>query len=87
MSGDESFLARWSRRKRNVAAQADAEKNPPPSAAEIAKTVSPTTGEAPPPIPLPPIESIASGSDITAFLAPGVPLELTRAALRTGLDN
>ena len=82
MSGDESFLARWSRRKRNVAAQADAEKNPPPSAAEIAKTVSPTTGEAPPPIPLPPIESIASGSDITAFLAPGVPLELARAALR-----
>ena len=82
MSGDESFLARWSRRKRNVAAQADAEKNPPPSAAEIAKTVSPTTGEAPPPIPLPPIESIASGSDITAFLAHGVPLELARAALR-----
>jgi hypothetical protein len=31
---------------------------------------------------LPPIGSIASGSDITAFLAPGVPLELTRAALR-----
>src|SRR5260370_1723662 len=82
MSGDESFLARWSRRKRNVAAQADAEKNPPPSAAEIAKPVSPATGEAPPPIPLPLIESIESGSDITAFLAPGVPLELTRAALR-----
>jgi hypothetical protein len=82
MSGDESFLARWSRRQRNVAAQAEAEKNPPPSAVEIAKTVPPTTGEAPPPIPLPPIESIASGSDITAFLAPGVPLELTRAALR-----
>ena len=82
MSGDESFLARWSRRKRNVAAQADAEKNPQPSAAEIARTVSPATGEASPPIPLPPIESIASGSDITAFLAPGVPLELTRAALR-----
>jgi hypothetical protein len=82
MSGDESFLARWSRRKRDVAAQADAEKNPPPSAAEIAKTVSPATGEAPPPIPLPPIEPIASGSDIPAFLAPGVPLELTRAALR-----
>jgi uncharacterized protein DUF3306 len=82
MRGDESFLTRWSRRKRNVAAQADAEKNPPPSAAEIAKTVSPTTGGTPTPIPLPPIGSIASGSDITAFLAPGVPLELTRAALR-----
>src|SRR5260370_3793402 len=82
MSGDESFLARWSRRKRNVAAQRDAGKKPPPSAAEIAKPVSPTTGEAPPPIPLPLIESIESGSDITAFLAPGVPVELTRAALR-----
>ena len=52
MSGDESFLARWSRRKRNVAAQADAEENPPPSAAEIAKTVSPTRGEAPSTNPL-----------------------------------
>jgi len=82
MSGGESFLVRWSRRKRNVAAQSDAEKNSPPSAAEIAKPVSPTAGEAPPALPLPPIESIESASDITAFLAPGVPLELTRAALR-----
>jgi hypothetical protein len=82
MSGDESFLARWSRRKRNVAAQSDAEQNPPPCAAEIAKPVSPTTGEAPPAVPLPPIESIESASDIKAFLAPGVPLEVTRAALR-----
>ncbi len=31
---------------------------------------------------LPPIESIAADSDIRAFLAPGVPEELTRAALR-----
>jgi hypothetical protein len=31
---------------------------------------------------LPPIESIAADSDIRAFLAPGVPPELTRAALR-----
>jgi hypothetical protein len=82
MSGDESFLARWSRRKRNVAAQSDADRNPPPSAAEIGKPVSPALGEAPPAIPLPPIDSIESDSDITAFLAPGVPLELTRAALR-----
>jgi hypothetical protein len=82
MSGDESLLARWSRRKRNVAAPSDAEKKALPSAAEIAKPVSPTTGEAPPAVPLPPIESIESASDIKAFLAPGVPLELTRAALR-----
>jgi Protein of unknown function (DUF3306) len=31
---------------------------------------------------LPPIESINAATDIRAFLAPGVPIELTRAALR-----
>ncbi len=31
---------------------------------------------------LPPIESITAGTDIRAYLAPGVPAELTRAALR-----
>jgi hypothetical protein len=31
---------------------------------------------------LPPIESIGAGSDIRPFLAPGVPADLTRAALR-----
>jgi hypothetical protein len=31
---------------------------------------------------LPPIESIGAESDIRCFLAPGVPVELTRAALR-----
>jgi hypothetical protein len=82
MSGDESFLARWSRRKRNAAAQSDAEKNPPPSAAERAKPASPTTGEPPSATPLPPIESIGPGSDIKAFLAPGAPPELKLAALR-----
>jgi hypothetical protein len=82
MSGDEPFLARWSRRKRNAAAQSDAEKNPPPRAAEWAEPASPTTGEPPSATPLPPIESIGSASDIKAFLAPGVPPELTLAALR-----
>jgi hypothetical protein len=82
MSGDEPFLARWSRRKRDVTVQSDAGKNPPPSAAEIAKPVSPTTVEASATMPLPPIEAIESASQLQAFLAPGVPLELTRAALR-----
>jgi hypothetical protein len=31
---------------------------------------------------LPPLDSIGAGSDIAAFLRPGVPAELTRAALR-----
>ena len=82
MGGGESFLARWSRRKRGVAAQTDAQGNPPPSAAEIAKPVSPITGKAPPATSLPPIESIEAASDIKALLAPDVPPELTRAALR-----
>ena len=37
---------------------------------------------APDPTKLPPIETITAESDIRAFLAPGVPPELTRAALR-----
>lgn len=82
MNRDEAFLARWSRRKRNAAAGSDAAKNPPPRAAEIGEPVSPIIGEAAPAIPLPSIESIEAASDIKAFLAPGVPPELTRAALR-----
>src|SRR5262249_38502379 len=82
MGGGESFLARWSRRKRGVAAQTDAQENPPPSVAEIAKPVPPITSKAPPAMSLPPIESIESASDIKALLAADVPLELTRAALR-----
>jgi hypothetical protein len=34
------------------------------------------------PASLPPIESIDAGSDVSAFLRPGVPADLTRAALR-----
>jgi hypothetical protein len=82
MSGGESFLARWSRRKRAAAALSDAREHASPSASETVKSGSPTTREAPPAIPLPPIEAIESASDVKAFLAPGVPLELTRAALR-----
>ena len=53
----------------------------PPAASAAA--LSP--GEAQPlfdPASLPPIESIVAGSDISAFLAAGVPADLTRAALR-----
>jgi hypothetical protein len=81
MSHDESFLARWSRRKREVAAQSDAEKKPS-SAGATAKPVSPTSTETIPASALPPIKAIETASDLRAFLAPGVPPELTRAALR-----
>ena len=74
MSGGESFFARWSRRKRSAGARSGAEGHLLPSAPETVKSGPPT--------PLPSIEAIESASDIKAFLAPDVPLELTRAALR-----
>jgi Protein of unknown function (DUF3306) len=78
MSADESFLTRWSRRKRGAATG-----EPPPSPTTEDKAGS-TAEPAPPidPASLPPIESIGAGSDIRPFLAPGVPAELTRVALR-----
>src|SRR5262245_44058209 len=95
MSEPENFIARWSRRK---AAVQDAEARPAavPAEAEARadgdedrKDAAPDLGGAPEPsaavfdpASLPPIESITAESDIRAFLAPGVPTELTRAALR-----
>ena len=82
----ESFVARWSRRKQLVAARAREAPQPAtqtnapetlPVAAERAEDVAIVE-----PPPLPPIESLDAGSDITPFLAPGVPAELTRQALR-----
>jgi len=84
----ENFLQRWSQRKR-------AAKTRPPDETEPAEAVKADAG-APPggvttpafdlpafdPTTLPPIESITATSDIRAFLAPGVPEELSRAALR-----
>jgi len=78
MSDEEAFLARWSRRKRDAAEPAQ---SPPENAAPSTAAVPPA--EAPPePAKLPPIESIGADSDISAFLAAGVPADLSQAALR-----
>jgi hypothetical protein len=78
---EEDFLARWSRRKREVAKAEKAEAKPAP-----APTAGPATGKAAEPefdvSTLPPIDSITAVSDVTAFLRAGVPADLTRAALR-----
>jgi uncharacterized protein DUF3306 len=85
---EEDFLKRWSRRKRDVA---EAEKPAPPPAE--ARDMRPPPGDVVSgatkisdaefdPATLPPIESITAISDVTAFLRAGVPVELTRAALR-----
>ena len=88
MSGDDGFLARWSRRKRSSAARKrdPAKPKTPTVATEAEDPNIPTVSVAPGAIAeassLPPIESLDSASDITPFLAPGVPAELTRRALR-----
>src|SRR5262245_8655106 len=97
MSEPENFIARWSRRKREAAEDAEATKSSatPDAAAESAHPSEDQSDAAPgrsdarrspeaafDPTKLPPIETITAESDITAFLAPGVPPELTRAALR-----
>jgi Protein of unknown function (DUF3306) len=107
MSDQETFLARWSRRKQaaavepadagsgavpapsekqiegaataeRAAAASDAHKDDAVSAAGGPDAMAPLFDSA----SLPPIESIAAETDIRPFLAPGVPPELTRAALR-----
>jgi hypothetical protein len=80
MSGDESFLARWSRRKRRAAPKTS-DQAPPDAADRCATPAAETPPPVDPALP-PPIESIGAGSDIRAFLAAGVPADLTRAALR-----
>ena len=88
MSADESFLARWARRKRAGAANARSQPNPndagdraAPEAA--ADSLLPTEPQSPVDLKsLPQIETIGAGSDIRPFLANDVPVDLTRAALR-----
>jgi hypothetical protein len=91
MSDPDNFLSRWSRRKREVSLETEPAN--PPAAHEAAEDdrapgeVSPCGAPAPlepafDPASLPPIESITAETDISGFLAAGVPSELTRAALR-----
>ena len=85
MSEPEKFLDRWSRRKRDAAdlsapvAAKDAAKAAPPPAADSKEPAAEVVFD---PASLPPIDSISANSDIRAFLRPGVPPDLSRAALR-----
>jgi hypothetical protein len=97
MTEPEPFLSRWSRRKRHGAEQTASPAQALPNAepqqlGEAASAIGGAAGESagdtdpasPPPDlgALPSLDSIAAGSDIRAFLARGVPADLTRAALR-----
>jgi hypothetical protein len=83
MNDPEKFLQRWSRRK----IEAENEEQPKAdSSAEhsSAPPAAPAKNEPPvfDPELLPSLESIDATTDIRAFLAPGVPEELKRAALK-----
>jgi Protein of unknown function (DUF3306) len=85
MSDDDNFLARWSRRKRDTARESREQLKPENDGGDVTSGASVSSSETKPPFDpasLPPIESIGAGSDIRAFLAAGVPADLTRAALR-----
>ena len=96
MSDPETFVARWSRLKRQSekeAAEQDATAAGQPKAASApaapkaageAAGAEPTGSPAPgfDPESLPSIESIAADTDIRAFMQSGVPGALTKAALR-----
>jgi hypothetical protein len=79
MSEPEKFLDRWSRRK----SEAAGESAPADSKAAAAPPREGKTEEVSfDPASLPPLDSITVQTDISAFLKPGVPPDLARAALR-----
>jgi hypothetical protein len=115
----ETFLSRWSRRKRaasipppaSAASGGEGGERSPPGGGSLPSTQAPVgkreEGPTPDPSPpfasraegaephgparqetefdpasLPPIESIDAGTDVSAFLRPGVPADLAQAALR-----
>lgn len=79
-SSFERFLQRWSQRKRATMHNTERAAKEPRNegSAESPSGVPPTIN----PVSLPPIEAIGAATDVRAFLQPGVPAELTRAALR-----
>jgi hypothetical protein len=89
MSANESFLARWARRKHAAATNAPDKPKPEDAGGEASSAetalAAPQEGEGRAlvdPESLPPIEMLGAGSDVRPFLADGVPADLTRAALR-----
>jgi hypothetical protein len=94
MSEAENFLSRWARLKREGGDKAEADAAPdgatPETAAKDSRSEMPAVDASAAPAvepafdisKLPPIDSITATTDVRAFLAPGVPPDLARAALR-----
>ena len=91
MSGEENFLARWSRRKAEDKAAGKAEPPPAKTAEAPAEEKSPepatgeTAGKAEEPVDLsklPSLESLGKDSDYSMFMRKGVPEDLRLKAIR-----
>lgn len=84
MSEDEKFLARWSRRKQEVAIEARFERKAVSELEKVDKSEPSVPVEAPAVdlSKLPSLDEITSETDISGFLRQGVPTDLARAALR-----
>lgn len=82
---EDSFLSRWSRRKRGVEV-AEPEPKPEPRAPVAAPAPEPVAEAAPEPefdpATLPDIETLTAESDFAQFLQKGVPEALKRLAMR-----
>ncbi|HWH38927.1 MAG TPA: DUF3306 domain-containing protein [Usitatibacter sp.] len=89
--GDEHFLARWSRRKRQAkqapveapAAPAPMDELTRPAVASQALPVEAPPGDSPQPQPLPPLESLTPESDFAPFMQAEVDPGVRRQALKT----
>jgi Protein of unknown function (DUF3306) len=89
MTESERFLERWSKRKLageqpKATASQQSRDYGEDAAATAPKEGEKTAANSQPLdlVSLPPIDLIGANTDISAFLRPGVPMELTRAALR-----
>lgn len=80
---EESFLARWSRRKEEARRSERPDPRPPAVAAASERGSNPEPTLGPDELArLPKLDELTPGSDIRGFLRPGVPEAIRNAALR-----
>ena len=84
MNGEDTFLSRWSKRKRHALIQPADDVVAPPGGSEEGRTSQPAQGEDQPfdLSLLPDLEALTGASDIQAFMHKAVPDALRNAALR-----
>jgi hypothetical protein len=88
VSGDDNFISRWSRRKREAredearGTRREARGEPVPVPEAPVPMEASSQPPAAPPEPLPPVESLTPESDFAPFMREGVDPELKRSAMK-----